>query len=302
MKECPKRFESKEAMQEFVTLCESVFDKELEVAVGKICENECVKLVGLSGPTCSGKTTTANKFFDVMSRHNRHVHVISIDDFYYDREVLQARADNDPNIEVDYDSINTIDFEALRKCVSQIFSSGKTLVPKFDFVQGKRSGYVEYEPYVNELFLFEGIQAIYPQVKELFNQYPHKSVYISVQSSIRVGNVEFEPNEIRLLRRLVRDNNFRGAAPDFTLYIWKSVRENEDKNILPYADNSDLSIDSTMPFEINILAPYLKKILGEMPKNSEYKHKADGILSKIADIEEISATFISENSLYHEFI
>ncbi len=302
MKECPKEFNSEKEMREFVTQCENIFDRDLDAAVAQICTNDEIKLVALSGPTCSGKTTTANKLIKAMSELNKKVHVISIDDFYYDRDVLIKRALDDPNIEVDYDSISTIDFEALSKCIEEIFSSGKTLVPRFDFVLGKRSGYVEYEPLENELFIFEGIQAIYPEITALFSQHPYKSIFISVHSGITVGDTVFERNEIRLMRRLVRDNNFRGADPEFTLYLWNSVRENEEKNIFPYANNSDIKIDSTLPFEIGILAPYLKRALSKVCVSSEYCEVINKILSKIEDIEEIPADFIAKNSLYHEFI
>ena len=203
---------------------------------------------------------------------------------------------------IDYDSIKTIDFEALVECVREIFSDGKTLVPRFDFKLGKRTGYVEYEPDDDDLFIFEGIQAIYPEITEVFRQYPSTSIYICAQSAVQIGDKIFEPNEIRFLRRIVRDYNFRGATPAFTIYLWESVRSNEEENIFPYVDNCDISIDSTLAFDINILKPYLEDILKKIPDDNEFIGQARRIIEKIKEIETVSKEYLAENSLYNEFI
>ena len=110
------------------------------------------------------------------------------------------------------------------------------------------------------------------------------------------------PNEIRLMRRLVRDYRFRASTPEFTFYLWQSVRANEEKSIFPYADRCDYFIDSTMPYEIGMLKPYLQTIFARIPKENAFWSDAEKILKKIDAIEEISSDYITENSLYKEFI
>jgi uridine kinase len=227
---------------------------------------------------------------------------VSIDDFYLDRAVLEARAAADPNITIDYDSEDTIDFEELERCVAQVFTDEPTLVPEFDFISGKRSGYRTIDSDKNDLFIFEGIQAIYPKVTELFRHYIYKSVYISVESAIDVGGTVFQPDEIRLIRRLVRDFNFRGASPEFTLYLWESVRANEELNIFPYAVDCDYFINSALPFEINLLKPYLDNILRKVPSDNKYYPEALRMLEKINGIEAVPESYISDDSLCYEFI
>lgn len=286
----------------FVDRCERDFEERLSAAVERVCEHRGVRLIGLSGPTCSGKTTAANKLIKYLSDRGRKVHVVSIDDFYYDRDVLIARANNDPDIEVDYDSEETIDIEELERCVAQVFTDEPTLIPKFDFVSGCRTGYTTIDADENDLFIFEGIQAVYPSVTALFRKYNYKSVYISVESGIQIGERTFSTDEIRLMRRLVRDYNFRGATPEFTLYLWESVRANEELNIFPYAVDCDYFINSTMPYEINMLAPYLREILPTVPADNKFRPKAEAMLAKLYGIQMISSKLLPPQSLYFEFL
>lgn len=297
-----KSFTSAEAARCFVQKCEAEFEERLAVAVSRVCENSGLRLIGLSGPTCSGKTTTAKKLISHLTAQGKKVHVVSIDDFYLDRDVLVARANNDPNVEIDYDSEDTIDFDALRECVAEVFTDEPTQIPRYDFVEGKRIGYVTIDPDENDLFIFEGIQAIYPKVTELFRQYNYKSLYICVESGIEIDGTVFAPNELRLMRRLVRDYNFRGASPEFTLLLWESVRTNEEISIFPYAVNCDYFINSTLPFEVNLLAPYLREIMPTVPEDSKFKQQAEVILARLDGIEAISAEYLKADSLCFEFL
>ncbi len=295
-------FANESEARNFVEKCERDFEERLSGAVERVCEHRGVRLIGLSGPTCSGKTTAANKLIKYLVAQGKKVHVVSIDDFYYDRDVLVARANNDPDIEIDYDSEDTIDLDELRRCVEQVFTDEPTQIPKFDFLTGKRSGYTTIDADENDMFIFEGIQAIYPSVTALFRQYDYRSVYISVESGIRIGDRTFSTDEIRLMRRVVRDYNFRGATPEFTLYLWESVRANEELNIFPYAVDCDYFINSTLPFEINMLVPFLREILPQVPVDNKYRGQAEDILEKIEGIQPVSPKLLSPESLYYEFL
>ena len=186
--------------------------------------------------------------------------------------------------------------------MEQVFTDEPTQIPKFDFLTGKRSGYTTIDADENDMFIFEGIQAIYPSVTALFRQYDYRSVYISVESGIRIGDRTFSTDEIRLMRRVVRDYNFRGATPEFTLYLWESVRANEELNIFPYAVDCDYFINSTLPFEINMLAPFLREILPQVPVDNKYRGQAEDILEKIEGIQSVSPKLLSPESLYYEFL
>ncbi|MCI6501786.1 MAG: hypothetical protein MSA49_00940 [Clostridia bacterium] len=300
----PNHFVSEWEKKEFVHAAEADFEIRLRAVASDICADSTVRLIALSGPTCSGKTTAANLLIEELKRFGKNVHVVSIDDFYYNKDYLRERAEMDPTIDMDYDSIDTIDFNALIQCVAAIFSEKKTYVdvPIFDFVSGKRTGYRSVTSTERDVFIFEGIQALYPEISAEFEKYSSVSVHICAESGILVADTHFEPNEIRLLRRIVRDYYYRATTPVDTMQMWKSVRENEQKNIFPYVDRCRYRIDSTMSYEIGMLKPHLEKILCEVPPDSEFATLTHNIINKIQVVQPLSSRYLSENSLYHEFV
>ena len=104
------------------------------------------------------------------------------------------------------------------------------------------------------------------------------------------------------MRRIVRDYNFRGASPEYTFFLWENVRKNEDKNIFPYIGSCDVKIDSTIPYEINVLSQFLRPLLKTVEKSSKYYGIAAKIQEKIEGIEDIPSIYIPNGSLYYEFI
>lgn len=297
---------TEEEARTFVKECDDAFFRRLDSVSSEISENKKVNIVGLTGPTCSGKTTMANILINKLSGVGKRVHVISLDDFFHEREKLDAI---NKNGEIDYDSPDTIDIELLSECAEEILRGDRVVLPKYDFLTGKRVKGDVIDADDDDMFIFEGIQVLYPQVASLFKTSDsYKSIYICPKSEIYVAEKLFLPNHIRLLRRLVRDFNFRGASADFTMYLWDSVRRNEDKYIIPNADSCDYIIDSTLGYDINMLAPYLKRILA-LPHSgrgkiseTKYRSTADEILCEISGVEEMKRSYLTEGSLYREFI
>ena len=174
-------------------------------------------------------------------------------------------------------------------------------MPRFNFRTGQRESGELLRPRAGDLFLFEGIQILYPQVDALLRQEGYYSFCVCPQSAIAAGGEVFLPNEIRLMRRLVRDVIYRAAAPSFTFFLWNSVRENEEKNIFPYIGTCNRTVDSTMPYEIGLLKPYLERYLtGEWV--GDFWQEADGILARLADVQPVPDGLIQPDSLYKEFI
>jgi uridine kinase len=293
------KFKNTEA---FIQGCENGFELQLERVVETILSLGPIKIITLAGPTCSGKTTAANMIIKRLCRAGKQTHLVSIDDFFFDRERL-LKMSKDKGLEIpDYDSIDTIDFEALKQFVAEVLNGREAHCPLFDFKLGIRSGYKLVQAGKDDVFLFEGIQTIYPEISDVLMKENAVSIYISPESKIKVADTVFNPCEIRFMRRLVRDYNRRGMMPEATFEIWESVRTNEDKNIFPYAKNCMHHIDSTMAYEIGVLAPHLKNILSKITSDSKYYKKANEILEKISHVTSISDKYISEDSLYKEFI
>ncbi len=289
-------------MLEYIQKCDADFRARLFDIADSICKKGTVRIISLSGPTCSGKTTAANMLAGRLSQNGKKVNIVSIDDFYYDRDRLHELSMQKGDDRIDYDSVDTIDREELAAFVKEAFTCDTVHSPVFDFKTGVRIGHRSIKTSPDDVFIFEGIQAIYPEITELFEPYGFISVYICPQSSVEAGGKIFVPNELRLMRRIVRDYNFRNANAEFTMHLWESVRQNEEKNIFPYADACVYKIDSSKPYEIGVLKPYLEKILGVIPPDSPYYKASRQILEKISDIRPISSDLIGEDSLYKEFV
>ena len=302
-----QRFLTEEQAQAKVKEGDAAFDAELERIYGDLLvshgrfHGKAVKAIALCGPTCAGKTTTAKKIAQFLEKDGKRVHVISIDDFYYDRETLKACSQNG---EIDFDSPGTIDVKELALTIREIFDDDEDVVevPTYDFLSGKRvePRFIPMDD--RDIFIFEGIQVFYPEVYSLLNSYPVTTIYINAEKNIQSGGMTFHCVDIRLMRRLVRDFHRRSATPELTFKLWNTVRQNENENIFPYAVNARIKINSTLCYEIGMLKPYLDEILPLVPETSEYYDRAQEILKKIADFTPIDKKYLSEDSLYHEFV
>ena len=302
IKKAPNRFFSQKEAKDFILECERDFEERFDITLNAIANISELKIIALSGPTCSGKTTAANKIISELAERGKKVNVVSIDDFYYDKEMLHKMSADSGKEEVDYDSAETIDISALGEFVSAISKSSDILCPVFDFHSGRRTGYKKISCEKDDVFIFEGIQAIYPEVTALLREHGYYSAYIAPHSALEVDGRLILPDELRLLRRIVRDVNFRSTDAEFTFRIWESVRNNEDKNIFPYTESCMFRIDSTFSYELGILKPYLERALGEIPRDSVYRKRADQILETVSSVQAIDSELLPENSLYREFV
>ncbi len=297
MKEINITFNGNDDVLEFVKKCEESFELRLDEASEKIVHSGASCIL-LSGPTCAGKTTTAEKIISEFNKIGKSVTVISIDNFF--KDVKDTRAVNNEK-KIDYDSVDVLDLEELRKCIESISVGNIISVPVFDFITQSRTGYTEHKIGENEIIIFEGIQAVYPEITALFNG-GFIGIFIDVLDDVTVNGVHFKKDEIRLVRRIVRDRKFRGASADFTFYLWESVRENEEKSIYPNKGVCSVMLDSFLEYEIFLMKSYLACALAEIPSDSKYLEDAKRLLKKFDKIQEISYDYIPENSLYTEFL
>ena len=295
-------FKTEEEKIKYVEKCEGKFDAQLLDAVEKIENLQDVKILALSGPTCSGKTTAAKKLIADFEKIGKSVCVISIDDYFLDRDLESDMAVKESGNKLDYDSINTIDIDYLYENIKSIAKLETFKVPKFDFISGKRVSYSDFDPQKCDYVLFEGIQAIYPEIINKLKELNCVSIFICPADDVEYNGICFDKREIRLMRRLVRDYGFRGAHPEFTFYIWETVIENEDKNIFPNVSNADIVIDSNFGYELGVIKNPLSAVLSLVSENSKYYLSARKLAEKIKYTEEISHEYIPDNSLFKEFL
>lgn len=298
MKSIDVSLKTKNEAQNFVLQCEDIFSTELDNAVKFVASSDNSKVITLSGPTCSGKTTTAEKLTEHLTSNGKRVVVISIDDFFLDRDMRNSVEGEAP----DYDTVKAIDLDYFAYFTDRLLKGKSVLIPKYDFSQTSRVGYHEYIPSDNDIYVFEGIQAVYPEISSLLGN--HQSLFISVQNDIEYNGNMIRKNDIRLLRRVVRDYLFRGATAEFSLHLWEGVRANEEENIFPNAIECSVKIDSCLSYEPFILSRYALPLLETVPSDSRYRFEAENLMKKIAVFsnENFEDCMIPRNSVFREFI
>jgi uridine kinase len=289
-------FENDEQIRLFVEDSERNYKNQVLKIATEISELDHIKFLTLSGPTCSGKTTTSYILEHEFEKRGSTVKIISIDDFYRNRNDISD--DEKP----DYESISAIDFPIFQSCVDKILKCETAMIPIYDFKDGVRKGFVPYTPVEHEIIIFEGIQAIYPEILSTLPKDISKSIYISVSDDVNANGTIFDKRDVRFFRRLLRDFLFRSATPERTLELWDGVVENEDKNIIPNEKNADYTINSFLPYELGVIKPYLLHVVSYDFGKSHEKELYDLIQMKFKNIEEIPSRFVPTDSVFREFI
>ena len=293
-------FGSEEEKKRYVNECDRDFEDRLDKMMKEICDIKDIDFLTLSGPTCSGKTTASKKLVSEFSERGKTVKIISLDDFFRDRVVLEKECGGG---RLDFDSEKALDIAELQRFMNDVQTKGEARLPKFDFELARRTHFETFSMKNADIVVFEGIQAIYPCFTSLFDKSAkRKSLYISVLTDLELNGRAIPPREIRLWRRIVRDFRFRAADPEFSFRLWEGVVHNEDINILPFADNADFRINSLQGYEPCMLKAELTKLLRMIEPDSRYYQKSLHIMQTLAPLDEISEEYIPENSLYHEFL
>lgn len=286
---------------EYIRQSESAFERRLDEVSAYVLAHPGVRYVTLSGPTCACKSTTVKKIVSDVVDAGKRIYIIPIDDFFHPRG--ECRAESLLKGEkIDYDSIDALDFDYFRQCVEGMFRGERVMLPRFDFVSADRSGYEEMDPTEYDIIVFEGIQAIYPEITALFEGHEWLSIYIDVEGPVEIAGETFSGRDIRYLRRIVRDRRFRGATPSFTMFLWESVAENEDKNMVPYEHTAGIHINSFIPYELGLLKGPITETLAEVPTGDKYYGEAQRILNKFKNITLIDTDYLPAESMYREFL
>ena len=290
-----KKFENTEDMVRFIKKRERAYRSQVETIAELIAKDEKIKIITLCGPSCAGKTTTSyilEKKLEAISGID--LKIISIDDFF------KSRAEMEKQENPDYESIDSIDFDYFKECVENILAGRETHLPTFDFVTGERKKeYEVYIPHEKGIVVFEGIQAMYPEITAILPAEFCVSLYIDILEDIYAYGSFFTRKDVRFFRRLVRDFQFRDASVAKTLMLWENVVANEKKNITPYSGDAKYTINSLLIYELNVI----KKYLLEMLEYSEDTIQVyNDIKEKFENIPDIPAELVPTDSVFKEFI
>lgn len=257
------------------------------------------QLVFLSGPSASGKTTTAGKVKEEMRHIQRSAAIVSLDDFYCDRDKLPI-VDGKPNAEV----VEALDVGRIYAALESIVSTGKAKLPRFDFVSGKRTDDA-YELDIGKegVLIVEGLHALNPLLSENLDASVVHKIYVSPHSGFWLNNHDvITKRELRFLRRMVRDSWSRGSDPTRTFSMWDDVCRGEDEFIRPLGREADSTIDTTHAYEPLVLKEPALKLLNSLPAGSPYARKAKDLSDCLEAFSSLTPYQIPTTSMLNEFI
>lgn len=286
----------------FMEECDHQYQKKVEQAADLICKNmKLSPVVLLSGPSGSGKTTTAHKITAELQRRGVGTHTISMDDYFVRRD--PKTAPRTPEGEIDYESPEMMDLQLLSQHFAQLTRGEEILVPHFEFARQMRndSKAVPLKLGKDEVAIFEGIHALNTK---LTAGHPNATrLYISARSNVMDGEVlRFKGTWMRLTRRAVRDFNFRGTDIVGTLDMWANVRRGEKLYISPYKHTAHMLFDSSLPYEVSVMACYARPLMAAVPQENQRRHELLELVRAFDWFETIEPGLVPKESLLHEFI
>lgn len=259
-----------------------------------------IKIVFLAGPSSSGKTTSCRRLATQLSVLGFRPIQLSLDDYFLDRELTPRKADG----EYDFESIDAIDVELFNTQMNDMLEGKEVSLPRFDFITGKKiyNGKT-IKAQDNVIFIVEGIHALNPKLSEDIDRRNKYNIFVSALTQISIDKHNLiSSSDNRLLRRLVRDFNYRGYSAIDTLSRWQSVRSGEEENIFPYQENADSIFNSSLLYEIGVLKTYAKPLLSEVPQNDVAYAEAKRMLRFLANFQTIDDKSIPPTSIMREFL
>lgn len=287
----------------FVNDCEEHYHRQLHLVADQIAAN-CKRkpIVLLNGPSSSGKTTTNDRLGRILELAGIHAHMISMDDYYRTSGTYDIPFDKENGVN-DLESPECMDLDLLRDHLTRLVAGEEIMVPRFDFeTRTSHRNERAVQLHKDEIVMIEGIHAFNPVIMGDLEKHA-TSVYLSVASVLLTDhNIRVEPHMLRFLRRAMRDSLFRSSPVEYTLKQWNSVRRGERLYISPYRGQADLTVDTYLPYETNILMQYLSEKLQVEEKMLEQADLAplSAILDKVSPID--YKPYMPEDSVLHEFI
>ena len=256
-------------------------------------------LILLSGPSSSGKTTTALKLRDRIREMGIDAHTISMDDFYRGKE----QAPRLPDGTYDYEALEALRLDELERCMKELILQGCTMLPRFDFMKGKPSeNLVQLCIKEKSVVIFEGIHAINPYFEQHLPYENIFKVFANTVTPIYDGDQKLVARrDIRLVRRMLRDERFRNSSVMNTLLMWQQVVRGENEYMFPFVDTVDYLIDTTHAYEPCLFAPLLIPVLRDVPEDHPYAKMARHLVEMLSCFNPIGMELMPEDSMLREF-
>ena len=286
-----------------VNLSETLHDHRYAEIANKIAERPGVRLVLIAGPSSSGKTTSSKRLALHMRVNGLNPIVISLDDYFRNR----VETPLDENGEYDFECLEALDVPFLNRQLEQLFSGQRVEIPKYDFASGTRKFVGQFLQLTdNDVLIMEGIHGLNPALTPQIPRDEKFQLYVSVLTPISIDReTRMQAQDYRLMRRMVRDNQFRGMTAEDTILRWPSVRAGEEKYILPFKKQADAAFNSALFYEIPMLKCYAEPLLQMIPSGSPAYDEANRLLNLIRSViamTPVDVRHIPPTSIIREFI
>ena len=286
-----------------VNLSETLHDHRYAEIANQIAARPGVKLVLIAGPSSSGKTTSSKRLALHMRVNGLNPIVISLDDYFRNRVDTPL----DENGEYDFECLEALDVPFLNQQLEQLFAGERVEIPKYDFASGSRKFIGQFLQLTdNDVLIMEGIHGLNPKLTAQIPDDDKFMLYVSVLTPISIDEkTRMSSRDYRLLRRMVRDNQFRGMSAEDTILRWPSVRAGEEKYIHPFKRMADAEFNSGLFYEIPMLKCYAEPLLQVIPSASPAFDEAQrllGLIRSVIAMTPIDVRHIPPTSIIREFI
>lgn len=289
-------------MRTFIRVNEALHDKAI-AAIADTIAHRGSRVILIAGPSSSGKTTFAGRLGVHLRVLGFHPVQISLDNYYLNRDILPREADGS----IDLESIHTLDLALLQAQVRALIAGETVEIPRFSFVNGRREERgvpVRLAP--GEPMIIEGIHGLNPMLSQGMPEETIHRVFVSALTCLNLDDHNrIRTTDVRLLRRIVRDHQFRGTSPVNTLQMWSSVRRGEDRWIFPFQEQADSMFNTALHYELPILKRYAYDLLAAIPASDPCYLPARRLIKTLHYIPAAPAELVGEvppTSLLREFI
>ena len=290
-------------INDIIMVSEAEQEKKISMIAQEIAQRyheDGVRIVLISGPSSSGKTTFTKRLYTQLRTCFIKPHSISLDDYFVTRD----KTPRDENGEYDFESLYAVDLDTFNQDLQKLLRGESVELPTFDFKLGIRSYRNDaFTLRPGDLLLIEGIHALNPELIPTIPSNTTFKIYVSALTAIGLdAHNRIPTTDNRLLRRIVRDYRYRGKSAVETLSQWASVRRGEERWVFPYQENADRVFNSAMVYELAALRRFAEPLLIEVPANVPEYSEAQRLLRFLRMIHYIRIDKLPGTSLIREFL
>ena len=285
--------------QQLILLAEALHEKKYAEIAEQVRQSGA-RMVLLAGPSSSGKTTSCRRLSVQLSVLGYDVNQLSLDDYFLGRD----RTPKLPNGDYDFESVDALDIALLNEHLNALFRGEEVKIPTYDFIKGEpfyTGKTLQLGP--RSILVVEGIHALNPKLTAEIDEALKFKVYVSALTQLSIDDQNIiHGTDNRLVRRIVRDNNFRGWNAYETLKRWPEVVRGERMHIFPYQENANVMFNSALLYELGVLKRYAEPLLKQVPEDCDEYSIAQQLLSFSELLLPIDDKFIPYNSIMREFL